>query len=89
MGLKATGETAYGEERELYWRLNNFEQLANHGVPAAARFRAFLSKDAFEAGKNFVTEKVIEFQADVSKPMWEQAYEALRQEEGFKKARKA
>lgn len=43
-----------------YWRLNNFEQLPNrqpdgtYSVPAIARFRGFVSADAFHGGKSFL-----------------------------------
>jgi len=86
MAVTVKGETDFGEERELYWRLNNFEQLANHGVKAVARFRAFASEEAFRSGKHFMAEKLIEFDVNTKKPVWSQAYAALRLEPGFKDA---
>ena len=79
MALKATLETSFGETRELYVRINNVE-ASNHGVKASALARGFLSKDAFEAGKNYVWERSIEFTSDVSRSLWDQAYTALRAE---------
>lgn len=80
MAILATVETTYGEERSLYIRLNNFEQLANHAVAAEARFRGFVSREAFEAGKAYVFERIVTFDADVSEPVWAQAYDALKLE---------
>jgi hypothetical protein len=77
MAIKATLETSYGEERELYIRLNNIE-ASNHGVTSTAMFRGFLSEEAFNAGKQFLWEHTVEFTPDVSKPLWEQAYKALK-----------
>lgn len=70
--------TDFGEERELYVRLNNFDQLANHGVPAIARFRGYVSKEAFEAGARFVWEKTLEIEADAPDAPWKLAYAALK-----------
>jgi hypothetical protein len=78
MGVIATLETTYAERREMYVRLNNIEQLSNHGIMAVARFRGFASKDAFEAGKPFIFEILIEFEADITKTIWKQAYAALK-----------
>lgn len=82
MAIKANIHTAFGEERECYIRLNNIE-ASNHGVTSRALFRGFLSLAAFEAGSHYVWEKTVEFDADVSKPLWSQAYEALVAQEGF------
>jgi chromosome segregation ATPase len=76
MAIRATVETTFGEERECYIRLNNVE-ASNHGNMAIALFRGYLSKEAFEARKNYVWEREIEFQADVSQVLWKQAYSAL------------
>ncbi|ANC85473.1 hypothetical protein [Sphingomonas sp. NIC1] len=75
-----------GETRRIYVRLNNFDQVANHGVPATARFRGFICRDAYESGGRFVFERVVEFDADVSQPLWAQAYAALRREPDFAEA---
>lgn len=76
MAIVAEVETIHGEKRRLYIRLNNIE-ASNHGVDSFALFRGFLSEAAFKEGKHFLWEGTIQFQADVSKPLWEQAYEAL------------
>ena len=88
MAIKASIETAFGETRDLYIRLNNFEQLANHGVPAIARFRGFVSKEAFEAGKSFVWEQLVEFEADAPTDPWAAAYAAIKEQPEFAKAKK-
>lgn len=77
MAIKATVTTKFGEDREVYIRLNNIE-ASNHGVTSYALFRGFLSKEAFDSGASFVHEEVIEFSADVSAPLWDQAYSALK-----------
>lgn len=82
MAITAKIRTVYGEERECYIRLNNVE-ANNHYMPATALFRAFLSKEAFESHSHYVAEFDVKFQADVSEPLWSQAYEALIDREGF------
>lgn len=77
MAIQAEIQTQYGETRECYIRLNNAE-ASNHGVPTTALFRAFLSKEAFDAGAHYAAEFSIEFDADVSQPLWPQAYDALK-----------
>lgn len=78
MAVIATIETEYGLTQALYVRLNNFEQLANHGVPAVARFRGFASEEAFEEGKSFLWERLVEFEADAPTDPWALAYTALK-----------
>jgi hypothetical protein len=82
MAISALLMTTFGEERTLYVRLNNAEP-SNHGVPTHALFRGYISKEAFDAGSGYVWEKAIEFMADVSLPLWPQAYAALVAQEGF------
>lgn len=77
MAIQAKVDTEYGEERSLYIRLNNIE-ASNHGVPCNVKFRGFISKEAFDSGSRYLWEKDIEFLADVSLPLWTQAYEALK-----------
>lgn len=77
MAIKATTETSFGEDRGLYIRLNSME-TSNHGLTSHALFRGFLSKEAFQGGKSFVWERSVEFMADVSQPLWAQAYAALK-----------
>lgn len=70
-----------------YWRFNNWEQLANrqpdgsYSVPAVARFRGYVSGEAFTDGLNFVegADVVVEFTpAAISGNMVAQAYAALK-----------
>lgn len=75
MAILKTVPTQFGEDRELYIRLNNVE-VSNHGVKAVALFRGFLSQEAFNNGSHFMYEQVVEFDADVSAPIWGQAYAA-------------
>ncbi|AUR93115.1 hypothetical protein NVP1183O_17 [Vibrio phage 1.183.O._10N.286.48.B7] len=79
MAILATVETQFGEDKELYIRLNNVE-ASNHGMKATALFRGFISKEAFEDGKNFMYEKEVQFNADVSSNLWEQAYSHIKLE---------
>lgn len=81
MAIKATVETSFGETRELYIRLNSSE-VNNHGAECYALFRGFLSQQAFQDGKNYVWERGVVFQPDVSQPIWEQAYQVLKDEIG-------
>lgn len=78
MAIQASVATEYGEDRSLYIRLNNLES-SNHGVSSQAKFRGFLSQEAFTDGKHYLWERDIEFIADVSLPLWSQAYEALKE----------
>lgn len=78
MAIQARITTIFGEERDCYIRLNNIE-ASNHGQPAQALFRAFLGRAAFEAGHHYVAELPVEFAADVSRPLWGQAYDALKE----------
>lgn len=82
MAILATIPTSFGENRECYIRLNNVE-VSNHGVPAQALFRAFLSQTAYASGAHYVAEFGIEFTADVTQPLWGQAYAALVEQQGF------
>lgn len=82
MAITATVTTQFGEDRVVYIRLNNLE-ANNHGMPAQALFRGFLSAEAFAAGSHYVSEHSVEFTPDVSLPLWPQAYAALVAQEGF------
>lgn len=77
MAIKATVTTAYGEDRELYIRLNNLE-VSNHGCPAHALFRGFVAQEAYENGAHYVWEKSVVFIADVTQPLWKQAYDQMK-----------
>lgn len=77
MAIQATVTTEYGEERSLYIRLNNMES-SNHGTASQAKFRGFLSREAFDNKNHYMWECDIEFAADVSQALWSQAYEALK-----------
>lgn len=80
MGIMATIHEPGEEPRRGYIRLISFEQLANHGVPAVAVFRAFASKEAFEQGAKFFAQREVTFNADISQPLWPQAYDAAKLE---------
>ncbi len=78
MGIFATVVTPYEEQpRRLYFRLNHTE-TSNHGVESIAVFRGYSSKEAFEGLKAFVVEVTVTFEANVSEPLWGQAYAALK-----------
>lgn len=77
MAIKAKVETMYGEDRELYIRLNNSD-VSNHGEVSYAKFRGFLSKEKFDEGAHYLWEQDVEFVADVTQPLWGQAYQALK-----------
>lgn len=79
MAVLAKVMTMHGEEKELYVRLNNVE-ASNHGVKANALFRGFISHEAFDSGFHYVWEREVQFLADVTKPLWEQAYAQLKME---------
>lgn len=53
-------------------------EVSNHGFTSQAKFRGFLSQEAFDNGSRYMWEHDIEFFADVSQPLWPQAYEALK-----------
>lgn len=79
MAIKATVIDSFGEERSLYIRLNNVES-SNHGVASTAKFRGFISQQAFIDKCHYLWESDIAFDADVSRPLWPQAYAALKAE---------
>lgn len=76
MAIITKVETIHGENRELYLRVNNVE-VVNHNVPATATIRGFTSREAYESKKHYIYENVIDFNADVSGNLWEQAYNAF------------
>lgn len=78
MAILARVETHHGEERELYIRLDHFERLNNHGAPALAVFRGYISKEAFDARAAFVWELGIELEANAPEKPWELAYSELQ-----------
>lgn len=80
MAIKSEIDTSMGERRECYTRLNNLE-VSNHGAPAVALFRSYLSREAFEKGAHYVAEFTVEFEADVTGNLWEQAYAALAEQQ--------
>lgn len=86
MALLVNTETMFGTTQQLYVRLNCFEQLANHGVPAIALFRGFASQEAFESGKHYMQEWTVEFPADAPEDPWALAYTELRKLPGFENA---
>jgi hypothetical protein len=79
MAIQANLETDAGEFRDLYVRINDVEGLNNHGAFCVVRFRGYISKAAFQAGKAFAWERVMQMPApDVSGNLWAQAYDALK-----------
>ena len=68
-----------GRDVELYVRLNSAE-ISNHGVRGHLLFRGYASKEAFTGGGRFLWEQSLEVSIDVSAPIWEQAYDAIRAE---------
>lgn len=77
MAILARVKTIHGEEKELYIRINNVE-VSNHGVKATALIRGFVSKDAFDNKMHFLHEEYVEFDSDVSEPLWGQVYSELK-----------
>ena len=82
MAIKATVKTIFGEDKELYIRLNSVE-ASNHGEESSALFRGFASRDAFDSGAKCMYEKLIQFTPDVSLNLWSQAYSALAQQKNL------
>lgn len=78
MAVKATVETQFGETRELYIRINNIEQVNNHGLPASARFRGYASKEAYLAGKPYMFERLVDFTVNPAVSLWPLSYAALK-----------
>lgn len=76
MAIQAKIRTQFGEDREVYIRLNNVES-SNHGEKSTALFRGFLSQEAFKSGAHYVWDQTVEFDCNVSLPIWPQAYAAL------------
>lgn len=81
MAILATLETVYGEDKEMYLRVNNVD-ASNHEAKTSALIRGFTSAEAFTLGKHYMYEKHVEFNADVSGNLWEQAYTAFCDAEG-------
>ncbi|ALN97537.1 hypothetical protein [Aeromonas sp. ARM81] len=77
MAVNAMVMTKFGEERELYIRVNNIES-SNHGVESNALFRGYISQEAFQGGAHYVWENNVSFIADVTIPLWDQAYGELK-----------
>lgn len=84
MALMINLESAHGLAQSLYWRLNSFDQLGNREpdgsrIPAIARFRAYVSEEAFRAGKAYLEEMLISFvPTSASADMAAEAYAALK-----------
>jgi N-acetyl-beta-hexosaminidase len=78
MALQANLETAAGESRDLYIRINDFEGLNNHGSFCSVRLRGFISQAAYAAGKAFVWERQIEVTPDITQNVWTQGYAAAK-----------
>lgn len=82
MAVLANLITAFGESRELYVRVNSLS-TSNHGVSSNALFRGYISAEAFQAGGAFMWELELDFVVDVSGQIWEQAYDALKEQAEF------
>ena len=76
MAIKAVVKTIYGKDVELYLRINNID-VSNHGVESIALIRGYISKEAFDSGNHYAYQESINFDADVSSNLWEQAYIAF------------
>jgi len=79
MAIIANVDTNMGEKRSLYIRANSISS-SNHGVESIMLFRGFLSKEAFDNGASYVWEQDVKFYADITLPLWEQAYSELKKE---------
>ena len=77
MAVTASLTTLYGETRDLYVRVNSLS-TSNHGVSSSALFRGYIGQEQFQAGGGYVWEFEMDFMVDVSGPIWEQAYAALK-----------
>jgi len=79
MAIIAKVDTRMGEKRSLYIRANS-SSASNHGVESTMLFRGFLSKEAFDNGASYVWEQTVNFYADITLPLWEQAYSELKKD---------
>lgn len=80
MAIQGKVETDAGEDRELYIRLIDMD-INNHGKPCYGMFRGFVSKDAFENGKQCLWEYEHPIEdVEVTSNLWKQAYESLQNE---------
>lgn len=77
MAITTTVTTEFGEEKELYLRINNAE-ISNHGVKSTALVRGYISKDAFLAGAKFMWEESVVCDIDIGELVWSQFYNALK-----------
>lgn len=77
MALLANLTTVYGENRELYVRVNSLSS-SNHGVASSVLYRGFISEEAYRANGLYVWELELQTMIDVSGAIWTQAYEALK-----------
>lgn len=69
--------TEFGEEKELYLRINSAE-LSNHGVESTALVRGYLSEQAFKDDLRCMYEDIVTCNVDVSRNVWEQFYSELK-----------
>lgn len=79
MAIEVTVTNDFGEVGRLYVRLNNVG-VSNHSVPSSALLRGFASREAYTSGYRYQYEREIEFAADVTQPIWPQAYAAYKAE---------
>lgn len=85
MALSNSMTTQFGENRQLYVRINNMS-VSNHGVNASVLFRGYLSQEAFQAGGMFLWEQEMDIPLAVDHSLWTQAYQALKATEQFQNA---
>ncbi len=78
MAIIATVKTMYGEDRELYIRINHAE-INNHNVNSEFTFRGYLVEVDYSEAK-YIYEHIINMIVDVTGNIWQQAYEKLKEE---------
>lgn len=76
MAIKAVVTTSYGEERELYLRLNSIV-ISNHGVKSTGLVRGYISEEAYRTGMQYIYEIEVDIDIAVNSNAWEQVYAEL------------
>lgn len=77
MALKKRVIDDLGRDIELYIRVNSAE-ISNHGHPSYFLFRGYTSKEDFTNGGRYLWESTHSSLVDVSKNIWEQAYNLIK-----------
>lgn len=90
MAVTQTLVTEFGENRELYVRVNNLTannhgegSTTNHGGINTVLFRGYYSEEAFRNSGRFVWELEMNVVFDVSLALWPQAYTVLKSTPDF------